>query len=88
MWKEYAEEIKRNIFLHVKDTNSVYHPKIIKAGLKTRPTDEEGVLKTNKMYQMRIGDIKPFILKWVKDNKKDKASDENLPDVFKVSNEA
>lgn len=84
MWKEYVEEIKRNIFLHVKDTNSVYHPKIIKAGLKTRPTDEEGVLKTNKMYQIRIGDIKPFILKWAKDNKEPKVSDENLPEILGI----
>lgn len=84
MWKEYATEIKKNIFLHINDTNSVYHPKIIRAGLKTRPTDEDGVLKTNKMYQIRIGDIKPIILQWVKDYKKDKVSDEDLPEILGI----
>ncbi len=84
MWKEYATEIKKNIFLHISDTNSVYHPKIIKVGLKTRPTDEDGVLKTNKMYQIRIGDIKPIILQWVKDNKKNKVSDEDLPEILDI----
>lgn len=85
MWKEYAEEIKRNIFLHITDANSIFHPKIIKAGLKTRPIDEEGVLKTNKMYQMRIGDIKPFILKWVKDNKETQVSSEDLPEILGIN---
>ena len=84
MWKEYAKEVKCNIFLHKSDTSSIYYPKIIKHGIKSRPTDEEGIYKTNKMYQIRIGDIKPLILKWVKDNKKDKASDEDLPEILDI----
>lgn len=84
MWKTLAKEVKKNIFLHTSDTNSIYHPKIIKHGLKTRPTDEEGVLKTNKMYQMRIGDIKPIILQWVKDHKANKVSDEDLPEILGI----
>ena len=84
MWKEYANEVKKNIFLHTSDTNSIYHPKIIKAGLKTRPTDEDGVLKTNKMYEIKVGNIKPIILQWVKDHKANKVSDEDLPEILGI----
>lgn len=84
MWKEYAKEVKKNIFLHISDTNSIYHPKIIKAGLKTRPTDEDGVLKTNKMYEIKLSDLKPIILEWVKDHKADKASNEDLPEILGI----
>lgn len=84
MWKTLAKEVKCNIFLHKSDTNSIYNPKVIKAGIKSRPTDENGVYKTNKMYQLPMKDIKPILLKWVKDNKKDKLSDVDLPDALGI----
>lgn len=85
MWKDLAKEIKKNIFLHASDTNTTYHPNIITAGIKTRPTDEEGIYKINKMYQMRMGDIKPLLLEWLKQSKADRIISKNLPDALGIN---
>ena len=85
MWKDLAKEIKKNIFLHADDTNSLYYPDIITAGIKARPTDEKGIYKTNKMYQMRIGDIKPLLLEWLKRSKADCIISKNLPDALGIN---
>lgn len=85
MWKDLTKEIRKNIFLHASDTKIIYHPNIIAAGVKTRPTDEEGVYKTNKMYQMRIGDIKPLLLEWLKQSKTNRIVSTNLPDALGIN---
>ena len=82
MWKEYAIEIKKNMFLHADNTDTICHPYIIRLGLKTRPNDENGVLKTNKVYQLKLGDIKPIIENWVKTNKKDRVCTDDLPEIL------
>lgn len=82
-WKEeikYAE-LKQNIFLHKDDTNTLYHPKVIKGGLKTRPFDPDGVLKGNKLYTINSDDIKPLIVKWANKHKSDVCVDD-LPTVL------
>ena len=67
-WKDLAKEIKKNIFLHADDTNSIYYPKVLPIGLKTRPVDEKGVYKSNVIYEISSDVFKPLAEAWAKKN--------------------
>ena len=67
-WKDLAKEIKKNIFLHADDTNSIYYPKVLPVGLKTRPVDEKGVYKSNVIYEISSDVFKPLAEAWAKKN--------------------
>lgn len=84
-WKKEINytEVKQNIFLHANDTSTIYHPKVIKSGLKTRPFDPDGVLKGNKLYVINSDDIKPLIVKWANKHKSDVCVDD-LPAILDI----
>lgn len=67
-WKDNATIVKRNIFLHADDTNSIYYPKVLPIGLKTRPVDEKGVYKSNVIYEISSDVFKPLAEAWAKKN--------------------
>lgn len=67
-WKDNATIVKRNIFLHADDTNSIYYPKVLPMGLKTRPVDEKGVYKSNVIYEISSDVFKPLAEAWAKKN--------------------
>lgn len=82
-WKEDLKhtEIKQNIFLHAGDTNTIYHPKVIKVAIKSRPFDPDGVWKGNKLYEINSEDIKPMIVAWANKHKSDVCVDD-LPTIL------
>lgn len=67
-WKDNATIVKQNIFLHADDTNSIYYPKVLPIGLKTRPVDEKGVYKSNVIYEISSDVFKPLAEAWAKKN--------------------
>lgn len=85
-WKKEIKhkELKQNIFVHTDDTSTIYHPKVIKAGLKTRPFDPNGVWKGNKLYIINSYDIKPLIVKWANKHKSDVCVDD-LPAILDMN---
>ncbi len=85
-WKKEIKhkEIKQNIFVHAGDTNTVYHPKVIKVAIKSRPFDPDGVWKGNKLYEINSDDIKPIIVAWADKHKSDVCVDD-LPAILDMN---
>lgn len=86
-WKEdfNVKELKQNIFLHNRDTDTLHHPKRIGSGLKTRPTDEEGVWKGTKMYEISSDVFKPLAEAWTKKNNRDTLTKDDLTDLLGIT---
>lgn len=82
-WKKEIEykEIKQNIFVHAGDTNTLYHPKVIKTAIKSRSFDPDGMWKGNKLYQIDSDDIKSLIVAWANKHKSDVCVDD-LPTIL------
>ena len=70
-WKDNATIVKRNIFLHANDTHPMYYPKVLPMGLKTRPVDENGVYKSDIIYEISSDVFKPLAEAWAKKNNSD-----------------
>ena len=82
-WKDNATIVKRNIFLHADNTNSLHYPKVLGMGLKSRPTDEKGVYKGNIMYEISSDVFKPLAEAWAKKNKSDVLRD-NIAEILGI----
>lgn len=82
-WKDNATIVKRNIFLHANDTHSVYYPKVLPMGLKTRPIDENGVYKSDIIYEISSDVFKPLAEAWAKKNNSDVTRD-NIAEILGI----
>jgi len=85
-WKETfnAKQIKKNMFVRKSVLNDPYiiKQRCSKGGTKSRMIDENGVCKTNIVYEISSADFKPLVETWCKTHKKQRILCEDLPDIL------
>lgn len=86
MWIKGTSEIKQNIFLHRYDADNK-GSNIVRHGIKSRPFDPDGILKTNKMYEVEASYIKRIGKDYMEKHKTDKLTIDDLPDILGIPNE-